>query len=331
MYRPAAVLAILLFACVAASSWLWRELRAERDRADALQTRVMELERTHAAATDAGRPVAPAEASPAPASVAVPVPDPEKVAATAPSKAGDKGSTPIDYQEYGARMLRNPEYREAWRVHRRMRLASGHIDLAESLQITQQQAAKLFELLVDQEMRYAARPMHAGAEEAQIRAMESQRANDAEIAALLGEAKLAQWKEYQASLQTRHQVQQLRATLAAGPEPLREDQIQPLVDAMYAEQKLVKDELAAYTATLKWSGGIEGQSHSRRNERNAQLSAAANERMHTAAESILTQPQLETLDEMLQRQLDLQNAEYGIMRAVDGMQRRGKLGMAKSN
>jgi len=34
---------------------------------------------------------------------------------------------------------------------------------------------------------------------------------------------------------------------------------------------------------------------------------------------------------MLRRQLDMQNAEYEIMRAVDGMQTRGKLGMAKSN
>jgi hypothetical protein len=217
-----------------------------------------------------------------------------------------------------------------------LELASGHIDLAESLQISQEQADKLIELLVDQELRYADNPKRNPANEEELRerhlrVAESQRANDAELAALLGKQKLAQWKEYQASLQTRHQVERLRTTLSAGPEPLREDQIQPLVAAMYAEQELVKEELSDYTATLTWSGGMEGKSHSRRNERHAQLAAAANDRIRTAAASILSQQQLETLDEMLQRQLDMQNAEYEMMRAVDGMQARGKLGMAKSN
>jgi len=336
MNRLLATLAIALVTCVAASSWLWRELRAERDRADASQARVLELERMQAASMLEIPPVAPADSSSAPASAAVPVRKQETGVEPAPSDAGQKQSTPPDYFGYEARMLRNPKYREARRAHRQMQLASGHLDLAESLQISQEQADRLLDLLVDQELRFADDPRRnpineEEVQERQLRVRESQRANDAELTALLGESKLAQWKEYQASLQTRHQVQQLRTTLAAGPEPLRGDQIQPLVDAMYAEQKRVKEELAAYTATLAWSGGMDGQSHSRRNERHAQLAAAASERIQTAAESILTQQQLETLDGVLQRQLDMENAKYEVMRAVDGMQRRGKLGIAKSN
>jgi len=201
MNRLLAILAIALVTYVAASSWLWRDLHAERDRVDALQARILELERMLAAPILEYRPVAPADSSSAPASAAVPVREPEKGVEVASSKAGQKRFAPMDQFEFEARMLRNPEYREAWRTHRRMELASGHIDLAESLQISQEQADKLIDLLVNQELRYEANPMPNPANEEevrerQLRASESQRANDAELAALLGKQKLAQWKEY---------------------------------------------------------------------------------------------------------------------------------------
>ncbi len=333
MNRPTSILVLAMVVCVAASYGLWLELRAERSRSHDMRAHMLELERMQAAATPGGSAAAPADLPPDAATAAAPVPKDKPIAPLEPASSKPSSSA---YFEYEARLLLNPQYREARRAHRRLELAAGHIDLAESLQITQERADRLIDLLVDQELSYASSPLrHADNEEEarqrQLWLAERQREDDAAVAALLGEGKLAKWKEYQASLPTRHQVQQLRTTLSAGPEPLREDQIQPLVEAMYAEQKRVKEELSDYTGTLKWSGGMEGKSHSRRNERHAQLAAAANERIRDAAASILSPPQLETLDEMLQRQLEMQNAQNEMMRAVDGMHARGKLDVAKAD
>ena len=197
-------------------------------------------------------------------------------------------------------------------------------------------ADQLIDLLVDRELRYLDKPHPNPPNEQELRVRqldreEAERAEDAELAALLGEAKVAKWKEYQASLPIRHRVYQLRATLSASAEPLREDQIERLISAIYAEQKQLKEEIADYTATLTFSGGMEGQSHSRRNERYSERAAVANERIRARAASILSQPQLASLDDMLQRQLEMQDAQFRMQRAQSEMSARGKLGVLKSN
>ena len=228
-----------------------------------------------------------------------------------------------------ARMLRDPQYRKARRAFDRVQLASGYIDLAASLGLSQDQADKLLDLLAEQDLRQSEVTMWDPEREEEPRKLqaqleEMQRANDAERAALLGPQKFTQWKEYEASLGVRHQVLHLRTTLSAGPEPLREDQIEPLIAAMYAEQKQVDEALQDLTATLTPSDGRQAGWQSLFNERREQLSAAAHERIHTAAASILSQPQLEARDQMLQRQLDMDKAQYDMMRASEAMETPGK-------
>jgi hypothetical protein len=326
MNRLPAVLAIALVACVASSSWLWRELRAERERAEVLQTRVLELESMPAQAIPAERPVAPAASPPDAAPAALSVREPKSVVEVAAADASHEHPARVDYRDREARMLRDPQYREARRALNRAGMASTYIDLPASLGISQDEADKLIDLLTEQDLRRWEESVRDPESEEELRKRalqidEMQRANDAEVAGLLGKAKLAQWKEYQASLGARHQVLQLRTTLSAGPAPLREDQVEPLIAAMYAEQKQVAEALEEYTATLTWSAGQQPVSQSLSNERRVQLSAAANERIHMAAASILSQPQLESLDEMLQRQLDMEKAEYDMMRASEGAAR----------
>jgi hypothetical protein len=117
----------------------------------------------------------------------------------------------------------------------------------------------------------------------------------------------------------------------AGLKPLRQDQVQPLVAAMYAEQKQVEQDLADCTATLRSSGGEEGLSRPLHNERHAQPwpppTSALTPRLHR----FLAQRQLESPDEMLRQELDMAQAHTDMMRARDGMEVREKPGVAKAN
>ena len=153
------------------------------------------------------------------------------------------------FGDYERRLLRDPQYREARRAQRQLELASGHLDVAEVLQISQETANQLLALLVDREIDYLSspHPNPTNAEEWRIRRREVEegnRAEDAAVAALLGESKLPKWKEYQATLQTRHQVYQFRGALAGSAEPLREDQMEPLISSIYTERKRLADEMA---------------------------------------------------------------------------------------
>ncbi len=336
MNRLTTVLALALVACVAGSFWLWRELRIERERAYALEGRVLALENPPSVEIPTERPVAPVDSPPGAAPADVPVPEPKSVVEVAAADASHEHPARVDFRDREARMLRDPQYREARRAFGRVQIASGYIDLAASLGISQDEADKLLDLLAEQELRHWETFMRDPENEGELRKHslqleEMQRANDAERADLLGTQKVAQWKEYEASLGARHQVLQLRTTLSAGPEPLRDDQVEPLIAAMYAEQKQVNEALEEYTATLTWSGGQQVESQSLSNERHVQLSAAANERIHAAAASILSQPQLERLDEMLQRQLDMEKAQYDMMRVSEKMQTRGEPAAAKAD
>jgi len=330
MNKLSPLLATSLVVCVASSFWLWRELRTERERADALQTRVGQLERSPAASTPL------TEVNPSVAPLAAPRSIPEPAAPLVTAKSGSRAQLSVrDIGEYERQWLRNPKYREARRAQRRLELASGHLDLAVVLQISQDTADRLLDYFVDGELEYLseAHPSPTNEEETRVRRLEieeAQRVEDADLAALLGEAKVPQWKAYQASLQTRYQVHQLRETLSASAEPLREDQMEPLIAAIHAEQKQLNDEMADYNRTLPWSDDM-GQSYSLRNERYAERSTAAIQRIHAEAASILSQQQLRSLDAMLQRQLDAQNARRRMEAARIETSGRGQSNVAKAN
>jgi len=309
MRKSTAILLFLVLALAATSIGLWRALAKERAVADSLQTQVVQ------------RDLVPTVVAPGPSDIA----PPEAQIVEKPN--GDEPPLGMeDYGEFERRLLRDASYREARRRFRQLELTYGHLDLAKVMQISQETADRLIALLVERELRYAekAHPNPRNEEEARIRRMkieQSEQEEDAELAALLGQAKLAKWKEYQASLPARHQLRQLGAKLFAIGEPMREDQIEPLIAVIYAEQKRLKQELSEYTASLVWSGGMESKSLAYRNARQLELAEAANKRIHEKASSILSPPQLTILDDSLRRQFELEQAEYQMYRVQDDVSR----------
>lgn len=307
MRKSTAILTILAIALAAASLWMWHALGNERARADALEARIESME---------------------PLAAGV-LPDLALRTESAPAAAGavvegDAAQQPLDGKDLNAeesRLLQNESYREARRRFRQLEMARGHVDLAKVLGISQEKADRLIALLVERELHWQSQPFHnpRNEKELRIRQMEneqSQQEQDAQIATLIGADRLPKWKEYQASLPVRHEVNGLAARLHVDAEPLREAQVEPLISAIHADRQRVRRELTEFSESLVWTGGMEQESHRYRDERMAELLSTSKTRIHTAASSILSAKQLAVFDEMMRREYELDDAELQSRRAM---------------
>jgi hypothetical protein len=213
-----------------------------------------------------------------------------------------------EVREREQRMLQHPEYRDLLRARQRLALSYSHPDLPELLQISEEQADQLLDLLAEQQVREQAAstptwPRHGDAAAMQAfveRTQERQRANEAELAALLGASKFQEWKEYEQSGMARILVQQLQQMLPDDAR-LRSDQLRPLVSAIAREQRQLFEDRALSLAP----GQVPDEDWQKRvQERQLERMAAANQRILDASASILTPRQLERFGSLLQQQLD---------------------------
>lgn len=306
MHRSTAILLLATAVLATATIWSWRAFVAERARADALQAQ-MDNEELPAAAAASDLSVG-TEGS---------------VDETGATIDVQSGPAPKNLEIFAdkRRHLRNEAYRDARRRVRTLELTRGFIDLAKVLGISQKTADRLVALLVEKELGYLDRPQFnpRNEKEVRIRQLENQQAlqeRNGEIAALIGADLLPRWQQYEASLPVRHEVRQMAASVFAPVEPLREDQSEALIRVIQSEHQRVRQELTEFTDSLVWSGGMEGQSHIYRNERRTELAKAANDRIHTAAASFLSQGQLAALDERLRHDRELQEAEFQALRVM---------------
>ncbi len=303
MRKSTALLLLATAVLAAATFWLWRDRAEMRARSEALQARLDAVERR------------PAAAGPGVAAV-----EPTTTGTVGQAEPGAEAPVTEDYGDFERKLLQDPAYREARRRFRQLELMSGHLDLAKALGIPPEKAEQLIALLLERELHYLSENNLNPRDEEERRARQlkneqAQRDQDAELVALLGVTKFAEWKDYHASLQVRHEVHQLGASLFANGVPLREDQIEPLISAIQAERARVRQELAEYTESLAWSGGAEAKSHRYRDERRVELGREVNEGVHAAASAILSKSQLAVLDDYLRRQLELQDAQFRMREA----------------
>ena len=213
-----------------------------------------------------------------------------------------------DIQEREQRMMQHPEYRDLLRARQRLSLSQTHPDLSEFLQISKEQAGQLLDLLAEQQVREqaASKPMWSSRVDADAvqafteRAQERQRANEAELTALLGANKFEEWQEYEQSGFARFLVQRLQHMLPFDAR-LRPDQLRSLVRAIAREQRQVFEDK---TLALPSGQVPDEQWQKQMQEQQLERMAIANQRILDASSSILTPAQLEHLSSMLQQELD---------------------------
>lgn len=327
---------------------LVRELRAERANVQSLQARVAELEREekaspmHPAMTPPAALPATSETTDPPAAV-LPARQPAIASAAADGAAPRMPSHEErmrhmrEAAERQRTLLRDPEYREAMRMQHRMMLARTHPDLARELGFSTDEADQLLSLLAEQQLRgmenmgpgwMGESPDPAAIEELQRKAQQQHQANEMEIAALLGDARLQQWKDYQATMGVRHQVAQLGSTLAGKGAPLQEDQSRSLLKALAAEQQRAMQDWNNFNnnaARVSFQGNADAASRMELQEEQLRQTTQHQQRLRDAVSPILTSEQLRHFEEEQNQNLRMQQAHMRMMRAQAEAEARGEI------
>jgi hypothetical protein len=197
-------------------------------------------------------------------------------------------------------------------------------DLRAALRLQPDEAEQLMDLLARQQLQQMdLRPPFAAAEgppdEAAMRqwrqqAEQQQRERETQIAALLGAAKLQEWKDYQSSLGARMQVRELRTMLDGSVSPLREDQVQPLVNALASEQQRRNQDMQAEFPGRNARASEPAQRLSFM-EQNLERTEQYHGRLHDAAAPYVSNDQLKRFDELLNQQVEMQRVSLKMMRA----------------
>ena len=171
------------------------------------------------------------------------------------------------------------------------------------LNLSAEQTTRLFDLMADQGVRLA--ELQSGWPATQVdgkslptMTAELRKQNDTERGELLGDRNLQQLKEFSASLESRNEVDALRAELARTVEPMREDQFDSLLSVVQTENQRADQELKARAVNetnlppgFTSSGPV-----------SVEVATAANQRIVDSAAMLLTPSQLATVKDFYRRQ-----------------------------
>jgi hypothetical protein len=303
MRRSNIVLLAALLASSGSALWMWQQLRAERDANSVLRGRLTALAQhsmTAAAPLEAAAPAPPAATPEARTTIAV--------AQTAPANS-PASQDDIDTRQ--RRLLKDPEYLKALRVQHRQSIEFQFRQLAEILKLTPEKSAALFDLLADQSVDSAVLQWQRPATKEESRAFRSameerDRKAEAELEMLLGAPSMTRLREYRETIGSRMEVNRLRSELSGGAEPLRDDQFDPMLGIVVAEQQRMHRELQDYYATGPTADGT--------NSIQTEFLIAANQRIVESAKSILTKAQLTAIEDMYRRQRAQMEAQDAITR-----------------
>jgi hypothetical protein len=319
----AVALAMIILATAAAHFLLDRN--EQRARADALQRRVAELE---AAATrdTSDSPGQPNQSKTEGGTLTVAA-TPAAISATAPptTTTTAKGPQPSDGAEdwlaFERRTLAIPEYRDARKTQRKRELGRLRDEGVRIVGVTPEQADRIIDEMIERELDWSGRPNPRNDEELQQRHREieeSKRNEEAALRALLGDAKASQWNEYLASQPSRSEVRQLRDALSESSDPLRDDQVEPLISALHTGRTQLAKEMEDYRALRTADAASPQTANLLYTQHYAERMAAANKRASKEAASILSQQQLAKFDAMRARQLEIWKASQRLREAQTG-------------
>jgi hypothetical protein len=322
---------------------LVRELRAERANAEALQARVSALEQAKAAQPVPTTPFATwsvQKLAAGPVSARTPPNASDNQALNAALQAAaDSIPAPNaaqaeqtrfmqEHMERQRALMSDPEYRDALRVQQRMSFVRSHPDLAHELGLTAEQTDQLFSLMADHAIRnmdnsqalmsFDPTADPSIAEKAHRKAMEQQKAHEAQIAQLLGPQKFKAYQEYQSTLHIRYQATELSQLLASNGAPLDRELTKPLIKVLAQEhQRMAQEQQKAIEAAAR--SGVTGNALVGRlspyDDANFDRTAEYQRRTREALATILTPEQLEIYAKDQDANMHVQRAQMRVMRA----------------
>ena len=309
---------ILTVACLA----LFRQLGAERSRAQSLEAQVRELQRELKAPQS--RPSEEPESAPAPqlpeSTPAAAAVSPTSTGSSAQSKPVE--TTPPEHLAQWRQLLADPAYRNAMRVQHRMQLEPQRADIASMVGLSPDETDRFLDLLAEHSIRdneFRTKDDLAGVDP---NSQEGRRKNRErhdqlrnERREFLGEERFRRWTEYVDSASARAEVRELRAQLATSTSPLRDDQATPLIAALAAEHRRHTAERQQHHGGAQWTESTPSAEQIAYMERRAELIEESLERSKEAGAMYLDSEQQRRFNETLERRREQARAEFEMWRA----------------
>jgi hypothetical protein len=293
MNKLVVILSVAACSLAGTTIFLWQQLDKERGHSADLQARLETAESMQRSFAQrfAQRPAAaPAEPGAIGATPALP-----NAGAVRPRPA----ATPEQAQALRSTIqgiLANPQIQQAARALTPLRYPG----LAKELNLSPDEEKKLLDLLAKQQSAQAMTMLGAvggDPNETRRKAEEQRRAVDGEIAAMLG-GKYPQYQEYERTLPTRQQVEQLQSAL--GPnDRLSDSQARPLINALSAEQQRIQQEQQSQPR-LQLAPGASQQDRMQQIQQMQQRNADNNQRLIAAATPYMNAQQLDAYRKQLE-------------------------------
>jgi hypothetical protein len=204
-------------------------------------------------------------------------------------------------------LMKNPEFRQAQLTMTRLRIAQSLPGLAETLGLSQNEANHLFEVMAETQMNRSTELSEAlakaggiGNAPALTEVMRNTVGREDPARAALGDAKYAQYQEYQRNVRPAlQQVASIGSSLDAAGEPLDDWQSRTLTAAMMTEQQRLRQE-ATIPRPIPNPGVPRGMADTLTESANRQQES--NRRILEASAATLNAAQLEVLKQQFEQQ-----------------------------
>lgn len=317
MRKAVVVLGAALVASLAALLWLWRELHAVRADNAALIEKLEHSQAPYASAADVTSTMSNTVPAPAsPATISSPAMETGKPLVSRTASNDD------DWEENQRRLLRDPKYRDAWKAQYRLNYTPRRENAIRLLGFTPAQADAWLELQIELDLARVEAAEVDEKDNASVRQRQelmdaAERHYQDQTRALVGDIQYEKLQQYMESRGSRLKVDRFRNQLG-DTDALRDDQVEPLITALHAEEARMMDELNQFAATFE-PQEITPETQARYGERQVELLTAAHKRMRTSASAILTGAQLKVLDAMFKREEQSQLAQQK-MNAIQAVQ-----------
>lgn len=266
------VLAVLLGVSIAVAALLKSDLDAERARSAALDARLQSLERAGSVRAPVMSP-APGRVATTPPTTLLSLPPaspprPQRPAAEVGGLGVPPGPNVTDFRAVRERqraLWRDPEYRAAMLEQHKTALRRRYGDAAQEFGLTASEMDRLLEVLAvaqlpDAEMAELGAGVRGDGtpDPAQMRKLQElmatrQRTQEAALRTLLGDARYAQWQDYERSMPSRMQVAQARTDLAAAGLPIDAEQARALGRLLADEQRRAQEDFRALNIATPFS------------------------------------------------------------------------------
>jgi hypothetical protein len=295
---------LLPIACVVAgtfaatSAWLWFELKDER----LLSAELAERLARPAAAVEPEAALPPTPATP----VTTASPEPRAPAVAANESNREKAAADAwrsDWQARQRSLLQDPRYMEEVKRQQRMMQAHHRRHATQAIGLSDAQFDAAVDLWAEREI--AMQMARTGAEHGDARtALEAaDRLYEDSLRKLLDEPLASRWKHYRDSLPTRMRVTNLRSRLM-GADAMRDDQFEPLIEAMEVEQSQLRQELRRRRTELESGARSSPLDWRDFQEQEIELFTETKKRVLAAASPILSSSQLAQLEAMYEQEIE---------------------------